>query len=59
MPLEIKELQIRVTVNQPAGQSQPQQASTAPQAGDKDDKEGIINQCIEQVTDMLNNKKER
>ena len=59
MPLEIKELQIRVTVNQPAGQSQPQQASSAGQAGDKDDKEGIINQCIEQVTDMLNNKKER
>jgi hypothetical protein len=59
MPLQIRELQIRVTVDQPAGISQPQQTSATPQAGDKHEKEAIINQCIEQVLDMLNNKKER
>jgi hypothetical protein len=59
MPLQIRELQIRVTVDQPAGTSQPQQTSSAPQPGDKNEKEAIINQCIEQVLDILNNKKER
>ena len=59
MPLQIKELQIRVTVDQPNGTSQPQQNLSAPAAGDKNDKEAIINQCIEQVLDVLSNKKER
>lgn len=59
MPLQIRELQIRVTVDQPTGSSQPQQTSPDSQTGDKDEKEAIINQCIEQVLDMLNNKKER
>ena len=59
MPLQIKELQIRVTVDQPTGTSQPQQALSTQQSGDKNEKEAIINQCIEQVLDMLNNKKER
>ncbi|MEO6455355.1 MAG: DUF5908 family protein [Ginsengibacter sp.] len=59
MPLEIKELHIRVTVNQPEGKSSPQQASTTEPDGNKDEKEAIINQCVEQVIDLLNNKKER
>jgi hypothetical protein len=59
MPLQIRELQIRVTVDQPNGSSQPQQNSPASQTGDKNEKEAIINQCIEQVLDLLNNKKER
>ena len=59
MPLQIRELQIRVTVDQPTGSSQPQQTSPASQTSNKDEKEAIINQCIEQVLDMLNNKKER
>jgi hypothetical protein len=59
MPLQIRELQIRVTVDQPAGTSQPQQTTSSPKTGNKDEKEAIINQCIEQVLDMLNNKKER
>jgi hypothetical protein len=59
MPLQIRELQIRVTVDQPEGTSQQQQTLSATQGGNKDEKEAIINQCIEQVLDMLNNKKER
>lgn len=59
MPLQIRELQIRVTVDQPNGSSQPQQASSTSSTNDKDEKDAIINQCIEQVLDMLNNKKER
>lgn len=58
MPVEIRELQINVTVNQ-------QNASTAaPSQGpsstkDGNDKKNLINQCIEQVMDIINNKKER
>lgn len=59
MPLQIRELQIRVTVDQPAGTSQPQQNSAASPTSNKDEKEAIINQCVEQVLDMINNKKER
>lgn len=59
MPLQIRELQIRVTVDQPNGSSQPQPSSSASQTGNKDEKDAIANQCIEQVLDMLNNKKER
>jgi len=59
MPLEIRELQINVTVNQP-GSSSP--AASSPEnkaAGGGDDTKKIINQCIEQVMDIINNKKER
>ena len=59
MPLEIKELIIRVSVNQP-GQQAPSAQSAATQSGDnKDEKEALINQCVEQVVDILKNKKER
>jgi hypothetical protein len=57
MPIEIKELHIRVTVNQPASEGA---ASTA--AGNSataDDKDALIRQCIEQVMDLMNAKKER
>lgn len=57
MPLEIKELNIRVTVNQP----QPEGDSTAAvqSQGVKPDSEAIIQQCIEQVIEIFNNKNER
>jgi len=58
MPLEIRELQIKVTVDQPQGSSAPQQTS-APDAQKADDKEAVINQCIDQVMELLNNRKER
>lgn len=58
MPVEIKELQIRVTVNQPQ-QSQP--AGTPAPEGDKaeDEKDSIIAQCVDAVVTIMNNKKER
>lgn len=57
MPLEIRELQIKVTVNETPGQAGQQQVAGA--SKDKDEKEAIINQCIEQVMTILNDKKER
>lgn len=57
MPLEIKELHIKVTVNQPESGGQ---ATAGPStSGNDDDKEGIIRQCIEQVIDLIEAKKER
>lgn len=58
MPLEIKELIIRVSVNQPGEQS-PSSTSPSQSGNNKDDKEALINQCVEQVVDLLKNKKER
>jgi len=58
MPIEIKELHIRVTVNQPSSEGTP--AAAAPgSAAAADDKDGLIRQCIEQVIDLMNAKKER
>lgn len=54
MPIEIRELQIRVTINET-------QAS-APQADAGDEQvnvQGLIRECIEQVTEIINSKKER
>jgi len=59
MPLEIKELHIKVTVNQP---SQGQQQTDAPATGGSkggDDKEAIISQCVDGILEIINNKKER
>jgi hypothetical protein len=57
MPLEIKELHIKVTVNQP---SQGQQQA-APATGGKadDDKEALISQCVDEILEIIDNKKER
>lgn len=57
MPLEIKELHIRVNVNQPQSEGAGSQASA--DANAKDDKEALVQQCIEQVMELLNNKNER
>ncbi|MGZ5189714.1 MAG: DUF5908 family protein [Flavisolibacter sp.] len=59
MPLEIKELIIRVSVNQPGQQASSPQSTSSPQGNNKDEKESLINQCVEQVIDLLKNKKER
>jgi hypothetical protein len=58
MPVEIRELQINVTVNQQnaAGTPPPAEGNAA---GGEQDKKNLINQCIEQVMDIINNKKER
>ncbi|WP_132056075.1 DUF5908 family protein [Pseudocnuella soli] len=59
MPVEIRELQVKVTVNQPSGQQERSGAASVPQTGDKEEQQALINQCIEQVLDILNSKKER
>ena len=56
MPVEIKELQVRVTVNDPPEGGGRTQGQPAPNASEK---EAIINECIEQVMEILNSKKER
>lgn len=57
MPLEIKELHIRVTVNQPQPESD--SPAVARSLADKPDNEALIQQCIEQVIEIFNNKNER
>lgn len=57
MSLEIKELNIRVTVNQPQPESD--SAAVAKGQADKPDNETLIQQCIEQVIEIFNNKNER
>lgn len=59
MPVEIKELQINVTVNQQGGNAPQPAAGTASGTQDDDEKKALINQCIEQVLEIFNNKKER
>ncbi|MGZ8190790.1 MAG: DUF5908 family protein [Methylococcaceae bacterium] len=64
MPIEIKELHIHVVVNASSGG----QASAGQQGGigtggkgvdNSDDKEAIVAECVEQVLQILQNKKER
>lgn len=60
MPLEIKELHIKVTVNQPTQGQQPANASAGGGAGKAgDEKEAIISQCVDEIIGIINNKKER
>jgi hypothetical protein len=58
MPLEIKELYIRVTVNQPS-----QAADTASEKKSPplvpEDKDDLINQCIDEMVKIIKLKKER
>jgi hypothetical protein len=57
MPLEIKELQIRVTVND---QQAKEAANAAPGSQEsKDAQKAMIQQCIDDILDILNSKKER
>ncbi|MEP7236211.1 MAG: DUF5908 family protein [Ferruginibacter sp.] len=57
MPLEIRELQISVTVNE---QQAKDAALAAPGSQDsKDEKKAMLQQCIDNVMDILNSKKER
>ncbi len=57
MPLEIRELQITVTVNQ---QQAKEAATAAPGSQDaKDEKADTLKQCIDDIMNIINNKKER
>ncbi len=57
MPVEIKELHIRIVVNKPANNSSASGASTTASAGG--DKTAIVAECVEQVLQILKQKAER
>ena len=57
MPIEIRELTIKVTVDQPSPQAKP--AGGDDKGGGGQDKDAVLAQCVEQVLTILNNKKER
>ena len=65
MPIEIKELHIRVTVNAPsggatgAGTTAGAAATPASASGGTGDKEAIVAECVEQVLSILHEKLER
>ena len=63
MPIEIKELHIRVAVNTPQSEQSPDIQSTASGNRGSDigdtDKEAFLAECVEQVLQILQRKKER
>ena len=60
MPTEIRELVIKATVNNPNPQAEEAVQPPAAQGGGaKTDLDGIVSQCVEQVLDIIQNKKER
>jgi len=59
MPVEIRELQINVTVNEQKAASVAPNGSDPQGSGNQDDHKNLINQCLEQVLEILENKKER
>jgi hypothetical protein len=64
MPIEIKELHIRVSVNtspsgQPAGGQQAVAGGGSTKNDSGGDKEAIIAECVEQVLQILQHKLER
>ena len=58
MPLEIKELHIKVTVNQSA-QGQPSGAPAAESKKTDDEKEALIARSIDEMMDSMSHKNER
>ena len=66
MPIEIKELHIRITVNAPEGGAAGPGAtatsaslSPAPAGGAAGDKEALVAECVEQVLSIIHQKIER
>ena len=61
MPLEIRELHIKVNVNQsPGGASNPAQPPAVGGAGKAaEDRDQLLRECIDEVMHVLQNKKER
>ena len=57
MPIEIRELNIKISVNQ----SPPEQNGDSPGGSGQPlpDKEQLIAECVEQVMDILKNQRER
>ena len=64
VPIEIKELHIKVTVNAPGGAGQQNGSPAAPaspsaSAQPSADKEAMVAECVEQVLQILQAKNER
>ncbi|CCE23863.1 DUF5908 family protein [Methylotuvimicrobium alcaliphilum] len=62
MPIEIKELHIKVTVNPPEEGSlwqEPGNAGRGGSAANPIDQDALIAECVEQVLQILQNKTER
>ena len=57
MPVEIKELHIRVAVD--AGPGPPPPAGQGAADGEAADKDAIVAECVEQVLQIIQSKKER
>jgi len=57
MPLEIKELQISVVVNEQQAKDAANAASGSQES--KEDKKAMLQQCVDDIMDILNSKKER
>jgi hypothetical protein len=57
MAIEMRELHIRINVNQQSGGNQQNAAGTT--EGSKDNNEELLQQCVEQVLHIIDNKKER
>lgn len=57
MPVQITELNISVSVNQPGDQKSPGAQTQNPD--DQVSAENIVDECVEQIMKILNDKKER
>jgi hypothetical protein len=57
MPIEIRELHIRVAVTPEPGKEAPPQGAPAPGAGA--DKDAVVAECVEQVLEIIHARKER
>lgn len=59
MPIEIRELYIRVTVTSEGGAKSAAKGSDAGAAKEPLDKSALVAECVEQVMEILQQKKER
>ena len=60
MPIEIKELHIRVAVTSPeSGPTSMGKTATRVNGGIGDDRETIVSECVEEVMQILQNKTQR
>jgi hypothetical protein len=60
MPIEIKELHIRVAVNAPQSEQKTNsRADSNNREGSDDNKEAIVTECVEQILQILQHKLER
>ncbi len=59
MPIEIRELNIRVSVNQSPAEQDSKSGGGGGSKGGGGDKDEIIAECVEQILEILKNKNER